>query len=48
MRLHTETNYDIHVLQQQIIGNLEAIDRVCRAHGLLIGCTERAQMRELP
>ena len=34
MRLYNETNYDIRVLQQKIIGNLEAIDRVCREHGL--------------
>ncbi len=34
MRLHNDTNYDIRVLQQKIIGNLEAIDRVCREHGL--------------
>ena len=34
MRLHNETNYDIRILQQKIIGNLEAIDRVCREHGL--------------
>lgn len=34
MRLHNETNYDIRVLQQKIIGNLEAIDHVCREHGL--------------
>ena len=33
MRLHNETNYDIRVLQQKIIGNLEAIDRACREHG---------------
>lgn len=34
MRLHTVTNYDIRTLQQKIIGNLEAIDRVCREHHL--------------
>jgi lipopolysaccharide cholinephosphotransferase len=34
MRLHNETNYDIRILQQKIIGNLEAIDQVCREHGL--------------
>lgn len=34
MRLHNETNYDIRTLQQKIIGNLEAIDRVCREHHL--------------
>lgn len=34
MRLHNETNYDIRILQQKIIGNLEAVDRVCREHGL--------------
>ena len=34
MRLHNETNYDIRILQQKIIGNLEAIDTVCREHGL--------------
>ena len=34
MRLHNDTNYDIRVLQQKIIGNLETIDRVCREHGL--------------
>ena len=34
MRLHNETNYDIHILQRKIIGNLEAIDKICREHGL--------------
>jgi lipopolysaccharide cholinephosphotransferase len=34
MRLHNETNYDIRILQRKIIGNLEAIDHVCREHGL--------------
>ena len=34
MRLHHETNYDIRILQRKIIGNLEAIDAVCREHGL--------------
>ena len=34
MRLHHETNYDIRILQRKIIGNLEAIDTVCREHGL--------------
>jgi lipopolysaccharide cholinephosphotransferase len=34
MRLHNETNYDIRILQQKIIGNLEAIDRVCSEHNL--------------
>lgn len=34
MRLHNETNYDIRILQQKIIGNLEAVDLVCREHGL--------------
>lgn len=34
MRLHNETNYDIRILQRKIIGNLEAIDQVCREHGL--------------
>ncbi len=34
MRLHNETNYDIRILQRKIIGNLEAIDTVCREHGL--------------
>ena len=34
MRLHTETNYDIRILQQKIIGNLKAIDAVCREHHL--------------
>ena len=34
MRLHNETNYDIRILQRKIIGNLEAIDAVCREHGL--------------
>lgn len=34
MRLHNETNYDIRILQQKIIGNLDAIDRVCREHNL--------------
>lgn len=30
MRLHNETNYDIRPLQQKIIGNLQAVDRLCR------------------
>ena len=34
MRLYNETNYDIHILQQKIMGNLKAIDQVCREHGL--------------
>ena len=34
MRLYNETNYDIRDLQRRIIGNLEAIDRVCRDHDL--------------
>jgi len=34
MRLHNETNYDIRILQQKIIGNLEAVDKVCREHHL--------------
>ena len=34
MRLHNETNYDIRILQRRIIGNMEAIDQVCREHGL--------------
>lgn len=34
MRLHNETNYDIRILQQKIIGNLEAIDKVCQEHNL--------------
>ena len=34
MRLHNETNYDIRILQRKIIGNLEAIDKICREHGL--------------
>ena len=34
MRLEYESNYDIRQLQQKIIGNLEALDRVCREHGL--------------
>lgn len=34
MRLHNETNYDIHVLQDRITGNMLAIDRVCREHNL--------------
>ena len=34
MRLHNETNYDIRILQQKIIGNLDAVDRVCREHHL--------------
>ena len=34
MRLHHETNYDIRILQRKIISNLEAIDAVCREHGL--------------
>ena len=34
MRLHHETNYDIRILQRKIIGNLEAVDAVCREHGL--------------
>ncbi len=34
MRLHNETNYDIRILQNKIIGNMEAIDRVCREHNL--------------
>lgn len=34
MRLRYESNYDIHELQQRIIGNLIALDSVCNAHGL--------------
>ena len=34
MRLHNETNYDIRILQNKRIGNMEAIDRVCREHNL--------------
>ena len=34
MRLHNETNYDIRILQQKIIGNLQAVDRLCREHHL--------------
>ena len=34
MRLHNETLYDIRILQRKIISNLEAIDAVCREHGL--------------
>ena len=34
MRLHNETNYDIRILQRKIIGNLQAIDSVCRSQGL--------------
>ena len=34
MRLYNETHYDIRILQQKIMGNLKAIDQVCREHGL--------------
>lgn len=30
MRLHNETNYDIRILQQKNIGDLQAVDRLCR------------------
>jgi len=34
MRIYNETHYDIHDLQRKILGNLEAVDRVCRKHHL--------------
>ena len=34
MRLHYKSNYDIHDLQQKILGNLMALDKVCREYGL--------------
>ena len=34
MRLRYESNYDIHELQQKIIGNLMALDGVCRKYNL--------------
>ena len=34
MRLRYESNYDIHELQQKIVGNLMALDSVCCEHGL--------------
>ncbi len=34
MRLYTETNYDIRDLQLKLMGNMRAIDQVCREHHL--------------